>query len=230
MTEIRHIEGLYAMWDELRKRHPGLVTDNCASGGRRIDLETCMRGLPLWHSDMQCSGPNAVGDQLQNAGLFRWIPMHGCGNFGYEPSYLFRSAMTAGNILVAGNAEGRLSTADPATEDSVKRTVAIYKKIRPYMVGDFYPLFHHSDSQEVWFGYQFHRRDLDAGVAIFFRRGKSPDPTAGLSIHMNDRSARYEIEYEDTGEKKIVAGSAPVEVNVPTAPGSAIVFYRRLKP
>ncbi len=40
MTEIRYVEGHYAMWDELRARHPGLWIDNCASGGRRIDLET----------------------------------------------------------------------------------------------------------------------------------------------------------------------------------------------
>ena len=40
MSEIRHIEGLYAFWDELLARHPGLVIDNCSSGGRRIDLES----------------------------------------------------------------------------------------------------------------------------------------------------------------------------------------------
>jgi len=35
MTEIRYVEGLYEMWDELRAKHPGLLIDNCASGGRR---------------------------------------------------------------------------------------------------------------------------------------------------------------------------------------------------
>ena len=33
MAEIRHIEGLYAFWDGLLQRHPGLMIDNCASGG-----------------------------------------------------------------------------------------------------------------------------------------------------------------------------------------------------
>ncbi len=42
MTEIRYIEGLYAMWDDLRARHPGLMIDNCASGGRRIDIENLL--------------------------------------------------------------------------------------------------------------------------------------------------------------------------------------------
>jgi len=56
---------------------------------------------------------------------------------------------------VAGNAEGRLSTADRDTAESVRKTVAIYKKLRPYMVGDFYPLLPHDESESVWYGYQF---------------------------------------------------------------------------
>ncbi len=33
MTEIRWVEGFYAFWDELRRRHPNLIIDDCASGG-----------------------------------------------------------------------------------------------------------------------------------------------------------------------------------------------------
>jgi len=51
ITEIRHIEGLYALWDRLLAAHPGLLIDNCAAGGRRIDLETLRRAVPLWRSD-----------------------------------------------------------------------------------------------------------------------------------------------------------------------------------
>jgi alpha-galactosidase len=46
MTEIRYIEGLYAFWDGLLERDPNLIIDNCASGGRRIDLETVGRATP----------------------------------------------------------------------------------------------------------------------------------------------------------------------------------------
>ena len=55
MTEIRYVEGLYELWDELRARHPGLVLDDCASGGRRIDLETCRRALVQTRSDTACA-------------------------------------------------------------------------------------------------------------------------------------------------------------------------------
>jgi len=231
ITEIRHIEGLYAMWDDLMKRHPGLVIDNCASGGRRIDLETLVRGLPLWHSDLQCGGPHPAADQLQNGGLFRWVPMHGCGAFACEPDYVFRSAMTAGNILVHSNKNGVLSAADPDTADAVKRTVAIYRKLRPYMTGDFYPLFPHDASEAVWYGYQFHRPDLNAGIAVIFRREKSADPAKVIELRDIDPKLMYEVTFEDTPGRKLVSGRdlSALEVKVPTAPGSAIVYYRRVK-
>ena len=51
MTEIRHIEGLYTYWDYLLSRFPRLLIDNCAAGGRRIDLETSSR------SARRCGAP-----------------------------------------------------------------------------------------------------------------------------------------------------------------------------
>ena len=38
--QFAYIEGLYTFFDELRRRNPDLVLENCASGGRRIDLGT----------------------------------------------------------------------------------------------------------------------------------------------------------------------------------------------
>ncbi|HOD49367.1 MAG TPA: alpha-galactosidase [Candidatus Hydrogenedentes bacterium] len=223
IAEIRHVDGLYAMWEELMRRHPGLVIDICASGGRRIDFETLRYGLPLWHSDLQCFGPHPAADQLQNGGLFRWLPLHGCGNFGLEPAYLFRSAMTTGNILTD-------SPAAPGAgkELAVQRTVAIYNKLRPFMLGDFYPLFAHLADESVWYGFQFHRPDLDAGFALLFRRENSPYLQAELSLKGLNAEKLYVVTYEDRPESEEVSGKAlsAYPVSVPEAPGSAILYYR----
>ena len=42
MAEVRYVQGLYALWDTLLARFASrdLFIDNCAGGGRRIDLET----------------------------------------------------------------------------------------------------------------------------------------------------------------------------------------------
>ena len=51
ITEIRDVCGYLAYWDELRRRHPNMLIDSCASGGRRNDLETLRRAVPLLRSD-----------------------------------------------------------------------------------------------------------------------------------------------------------------------------------
>jgi alpha-galactosidase len=95
MTEIRWIEGLYAFWDELRRRHPGLLIDDCASGGRRIDLETIGRAAVLSRTDYV---GHVLANQCHSYGLLRWVPMGSTliGDLGSENRYLLRSGMTAG--------------------------------------------------------------------------------------------------------------------------------------
>ncbi len=51
ITEIKYVMGYLAFWDELLRRHPNMLIDRCASGGRRNDLETLRRAVPLWRSD-----------------------------------------------------------------------------------------------------------------------------------------------------------------------------------
>ena len=91
ITEIKYIEGLYAFWDELLERHPNVWIDNCASGGRRIDIEMMTRSLPLWPSDYPDVGGVSdglglhVGDQCINAGLARWVPFMGGGVWNFTP-------------------------------------------------------------------------------------------------------------------------------------------------
>lgn len=230
ITEIRYLEGLYAMWDDLRARHPGMMIDNCASGGRRIDLETCSRSVPLWHSDMQCEGPNPA-DQLQNGGLTRWVPLHGCGSFALEPSYVFRSAMTTGNALVAALSQQSLDGGDAKTVAAVKRTAALYQQLRPLMTGDFYPLLPHDESESQWYGYQFNHREQNAGCVVVFRREKSTEAGKSIPLHDLDPNATYEITNLDTIEKSELTGRCLLDSGLPVTlakqPDSALITYKK---
>ena len=67
MKEIRHVEGLYKFWDYLLDRFPRLMIDNCAAGGRRLDLETMSRSAPLWRTDYRYGEVN--GYQCHTYGL-----------------------------------------------------------------------------------------------------------------------------------------------------------------
>ena len=89
ISEIRHIEGLYSFWDSLLVRFPNLIIDNCASGGRRIDLETISRSSPLWRTDFH-GYTDPDGCQDNTYGLNFYLPLHGTGNW-IRSQYCFRS-------------------------------------------------------------------------------------------------------------------------------------------
>ena len=78
MTEIGHIEGLYRMWDDLLARHPGLHIDNCASGGRRLDIEMMSRSFVFWRTDHGFD--DTLAEQAQTQALAYWVPE----NEGFE--------------------------------------------------------------------------------------------------------------------------------------------------
>ena len=89
-AEMKHIEGLYAYWDSLRARNPGLFMENCAFGGRRIDLEIIGRSGLLWLTDYLYFESN--GNQCHTYGLQLFLLCSGTGN-NISRKYEFRSSM-----------------------------------------------------------------------------------------------------------------------------------------
>ncbi|HEY8666551.1 MAG TPA: glycoside hydrolase family 36 protein, partial [Tepidisphaeraceae bacterium] len=133
MTEIRYVEGLYEMWDELRAKNPGLVIDNCASGGRRIDLEMCMRSVVLWQSDINCQQGSEDAHQAQNVCLSLYIPLHTPCAWQAD-IYELRSVVTAGLVLELPYRDSGFSA------EKTRRLVEEVKGYRKFWYGDLYPL------------------------------------------------------------------------------------------
>jgi alpha-galactosidase len=228
MAEIRYVEGLYRMWDDLRRRRPGLWIDNCASGGRRIDLETCSRSLPLWRSDTQCCGrAEPVQDQVQTAGLSLYVPLHSAGCWGFDP-YVFRSVATTGTNLCM----------DPRPKDYPmslsKAAIAEAKALRPCHLGDYYPLLPITTSDRDWCGWQLDRTETGGGCAVFFRRAGSPYAAVDAALRGLDPAGAYEVTFFETyqaKDKKRMSGKdlGHLRVEVPAAPGSLLVTYRKVQ-
>jgi len=233
ITEIRHIEGLYAFWDELRRRFPHLLIDNCASGGRRLDFEMMRRSIPLWASDMQCY-PTFITErnQQQVHGLSLWIPQF---SFGTEvrhagDTYHFRSTMAGG--IVAHLFPNDASPINPNYPYQwLRDRLAEYHRAKIYFRGDFYPLLPVSGGFADWSAYQFDRPDLGAGIVEVFRKKDSPIERVRLELQGLDPAAEYELENADTHEKITVAGTRlttdgwPVEIEQKR--DSRLFFYHK---
>src|SRR5205814_6437410 len=130
ITEIRHIEGYLAYWDELRRRHPDMLIDSCASGGRRNDLETLRRAVPLLRSDYILE---PIGQQNHTMGIASWIPYYGTGINSFD-AYTYRSQMSPWNTGVYDVRRRDLDY------DALRKLLAQWQQVNRFYGGDFYPL------------------------------------------------------------------------------------------
>ncbi len=230
MNEIKHIMGLYMFWDTLLERFPHLIIDNCASGGRRIDIETLRRSIPLWRSDYQCTwDADAETSQTHNMGISWWIPYSGTGNgFGIGDTYKARSCYSASFVSSYWGYEGMELTEDQPLE-WVRQIRKEYKRVRPYFSCDYYPLTEVTSVDSSWAASQYDRPEKGDGIVTVFRRVLSPCETARFDLGGIMTGASYSFEDADTGEIIKIGADELAEkglvVAMPEKRSSKIYFY-----
>ena len=224
MAENLHIQGYLAYWDALRQRHPNLGLDSCASGGRRNDLETMRRAIPLHPTDYNYG--DLPAKQAYHYSLCQWIPCYGSNTVpvGTVDAYAFRSGHACNIVL---GYEMRSKDLDYAL---LRRLADEWRKIVACYQGDFYPLTPYNRDEKAWIAWQFHRADM--GVVEAFRRAKCDDGAKTFRLGGLDPAARYEVTDSDTGQTAAIAGKTLMDeglsVDIRAKPGAATVIYRRL--
>ncbi|MBN1490116.1 MAG: NPCBM/NEW2 domain-containing protein [Phycisphaerae bacterium] len=229
ITEIRHVEGYFAYWDELLRRHPGMFIDSCASGGRRNDLETLRRAVPLLRSDWY-NAPD--GQQCHTYALSLWFPYQGTAGYLYRfmnGQYWIRSAMVA-EFTFGPDAAGL----DGVDWSMLKTTMNEWRQINDCFYGDFYPITPYSLTADVWMAWQYDQPAMGKGVVQVFRRGESIYESARLPLRGLDPEATYVVSDLDTKASTQMRGRDLTEEGLPvmlrSRPGSAILLYQRSQP
>ena len=233
MTENLYVQGYLAYWDELRRRHPAMLIDSCASGGRRNDLETMRRAVPLLRSDYQAFDGNpayAAGNQGHTHGLSSWLPYYGHGVY-LSPrnlTYYVRSHMSPSFGLC-------VDVRKPGIDwDQYRRLATQWRQMVPCMLGDYYPLTPHSLQEDQWIAWQFNRPEQGDGAVQAFRRSACTDATRTFHLRGLDPSATYEITNSDVESSTKMRGADLIEkgltVEIKDQPGAAVILYRRIQP
>jgi len=231
ITENLYVQGHLAFWDELRRRHPHLRIDSCASGGRRNDLETMRRAVPLLRSDWSVAAYakeslQIEGNQAQTYGLSSWLPWQGTGVPFFTDRYAVRSYYLTGfGILAAGdwnkNEDKRADMIRGYTEA---------QRIGPLLLGDYYPLTPYSLDKNSWIAWQFHRADLNEGVVQAFRRPESKKDSLTVRLRGLDPQQHYEIEDFD-GDGGVSTGAELMNgytFHLRQRPAAAVFRLKRL--
>lgn len=232
ITEIRWVEGLYAFWDELRRRHPHLIIDNCASGGRRIDLETIGRATPLSRTDFV---GNVIANQCHSHGLLRWVPLNNTGiDLSTHNEYKIRSTMTAGldaGLFSTGDNPQGITDYTNFPFAEVKKSLDRYREVQKYFYGDFYPLTEYTQTEDAWMAYQLDLPGEGEGLLVVLKRPLSRLTRGQFPLSALEPGSYYETTDLDSGEKKSFTGQELMErgmsVSLLAQPDSALFRYRR---
>jgi len=234
ITEIKYVNGVYTMYDELLRRHPGLKIDNCASGGRRLDYRMFRRSMPMiCRSDYFCWQDNLPEPkQCHTYGLSLWCPAHAdsLGScIGHTPevmdSYRVRSTMCSGIGMTAP--WWPLSDEEA---DWYRKTFHEARVVRRYASCDFYGLTGYTRSAKDWMAWQFHDPDAQSGVVMAFRHEENATPVMYFALKGLEESALYTLCDSDKGEQGSFTGkelSEGLRVSLPEKRSSAIIEYQK---
>jgi len=128
----KQTEAIYRMFDELKKRHPGLEIESCSSGGGRIDLGMIEHADRFWTSDQN--------DPLERQQIQRWtglvIPPEFLGTHvgptvGHQMHRTHSVSFRALNALFGhAGIEWNINEADEQETETLKAYINFYKKHR----------------------------------------------------------------------------------------------------
>jgi alpha-galactosidase len=236
IAEAKHIAGMYKFLDDMRARFPDILQENCASGGRRIDLEMIARAHTYCRSDYYI-GPKPADTAFilgQNAtlNLIPYLPFQGC-EFNCVPvgdDYAAFSIISSGTVITPSDFDGGIIRRTMTDDETAwfKKVFTIARRMQPFYLGDFYPLTEETGAaDDVWCAWQCHRADLSAGFAIFFRRGAATENSRAFRLGGIDPAATYALDAYD-GPKEYVTGSELQNRTVTREPRSfQLVFYQK---
>ena len=233
---MRSVAALYAFWDELRERIPGLQIDNCCGGGSRIDLETLGRSYVLWRNDYNCR-PDAdpIGSQVSNHGIGHFVPLvNGAPPVRPGNTYNFLSGLYGGmsfglfHPCGEGDPEKYTWFAEDYPVAWHKQMIDIYQTAKPYLSGSFYPLTGCTLDRTDTLSYQFDRPDLNGGLIFGFFRPEC-EQTA-LTVAPVLEPAQYRFTDAVTGESFVfdAAEEKTLTMHAAQKPQGILLHYQKL--
>jgi len=212
---IKHVENLYEIWAELRKRFPKVEFETCAGGGGRIDLGILRYADQSWISDNTDARDRL---NIQEGFSFAYSPSvmmcwvtespHGFNGRSLPLSFRFHSAMMGG-LGIGAN----INNWQEEEMEEASQLVELYKQIRHIiMQGSLYRLesLQHSNIA----AYQYVSLDeQEAVVFVFLDSQLFGSQERKLMLQGLDLNSLYEVE-DQAGVKVMRHGSTLMNMGI----------------
>ncbi|HEY1015411.1 MAG TPA: alpha-galactosidase [Herpetosiphonaceae bacterium] len=218
----RYVDGLYRVWGELRRRHPGVVWQSCSGGGGRADLGILRLADQIWVSD-NTEAAARLAIQEGFSALFPASAMEAwvTDALADRRSLAFRFHVSMCGALGVG---GHLARWTAGQRAEAAELIALYKAIRPIIqFGDLHRLL--PAQGQPLSAVQYVSKDRAESVLFAFRT-HLPEPAELAPIRLRglDPDARYLVEGWD-GPR---SGLAWMRDGLPVALGDFESAVRRI--
>ncbi|MBO5935227.1 MAG: alpha-galactosidase [Clostridia bacterium] len=221
VCENHYVTNLYRFLDFLEENIEGLIIDNCASGGKRLDLEMTYRSIPFWRSDYNCSVHADLFDatQAHTYGLSFWLPISGTA-LNMTSEYSSRSTILP--LMLMDFYAHQVPT------------FGFYHEQRDLMTGNYYPIDFGSFDADEMHAMQYSSEDGLSGTALVYKRAKVRLSEYDVVFNGLVRDATYEVYdfdnpekvYTLTGEELMSDGLA---ISLPDGEKAIILMYSAKK-
>ena len=235
---LRHFNAVYKMYNNLKKRFPDVIFENCAGGGGRTDLGIMKCFNHTWVSDNQCAPESVyITNGMTMAlppervdRLFAGMGCHTYGSLGIQMRNTMLTHMTL-NVIAPFDAEMNEGQAE-----FVRHSVKIYKEfIRPFLAQSL--VFHHTPETEKAkkdgiMLLEIASPDKTKGAATVMSLVNSGEKTVVFRAKGADKSKQYTVYLDNNGESFTVSGrelcTSGIAIDIPSALYSELILYSEI--
>ncbi len=207
MVENHYVTGHLQMWDDIRAAFGDMILDGCASGGRRNDLESLRRAVPLHISDYFITSKSTLpARQAVMSSLFAYFPYfkqegpEATGIMDTDFEWYMATCMTPFTMV---HVQSDLPEEDWAR---VRAYVNRWQEIKHTFYADYYPLTEWNIDNGAWMAWEFMDSVTGEGSITAFRRGMNEQPCRTFPLKGLDSDRTYRITDLMSGDETIADG------------------------
>ncbi len=231
---IRHHQAVYKMYENLKKRFPTVIFENCAGGGARTDLGMMKNFNHTWVSDCQrapysVSITNGMTMALPPERVDRLFAGMGCHEHGSIDLQMRNTMLTHMTLNVVAPVGAELNSMQM---EFIRRSVKLYKDfIRPFLPTA--RVYHHTPEakKEGLCVLEIAAPDSTKGAIGVFTLSKAQKicvTPKGINA-----GKQYKITLDNSGASFVLSGyelmNSGLKIDIPSSLSSELVLYEEVK-